>query len=148
MKSQYSRGTTVKITNWVIRKLSELGVLPPRFQTLIVTGRKSGRAIETPVSIVENSSSKWIVAPYGVVNWVYNVRATPAVRIRTSKGTHTYITQEVSALESAPVIKEYLSIEKHPKEYFKVTEYSSLEEIQAEAHRYPVFRLDPVDEIT
>jgi len=144
VKTQYNVGLNVRVTNWVIKHLGVSGLLPTRYQVLIVQGRKSGKIIEVPVSVVEILDKKWLVAPYGPVNWVKNVRAAKQIEIRKRCSTHVYIPTEITAKESAPVIKKYLEIEKHPKDYFQVNEYSPLSDIEAEAHRYPVFSLEAV----
>lgn len=142
MKTEYKAGVKVKVVNWIIKNLSKRGRLPDRIQTLIVKGRKTGKVFETPVSIVDTEDGKWIVAPYGEVNWVKNIRAADQVEVRMNGGLKkSYTASEITAKESAPVIKKYLEIEKFPKDYFQVTERSTLLEIEGEAHRYPVFQL-------
>jgi len=42
---------------------------------LTVRGRKSGLPRTTPVAIAEISGRRWIMAPFGDVNWVQNLRA-------------------------------------------------------------------------
>ena len=145
MKTEYNVGWSVRVTNRIMKNLGSFGFLPDRFQILIVPGRKSGRITEIHLCVVETPEKKWLVAPYGPVNWVKNVRAAKQIKIRKRCSVREYIPTEITAKESAPVIKKYLEIEKHPKDYVQVNEHSPLSDIEAEAHRYPVFALEAVN---
>jgi hypothetical protein len=62
-----------------------------------------------PVTLVEEDGRRWLVAPYGEVNWVRNARA--AGRVMLSRGRHTEIVRivELGAQEGAPVLKRYVT---------------------------------------
>ena len=47
-----------------------------------VRGRKSGQPHSTPVVIVEQEGKQYLLSPFGVVNWVRNLRACSDVRVR------------------------------------------------------------------
>ena len=48
---------------------------------LTVRGRKSGLPRTTPVNLIEYQGRRWLVAPYGEVAWVRNVRAAGEVEL-------------------------------------------------------------------
>jgi deazaflavin-dependent oxidoreductase (nitroreductase family) len=45
------------------------------FALLTVRGRKSGKPIETPLAIFVHEGKSYLIASYGIVNWVRNLRA-------------------------------------------------------------------------
>jgi len=53
---------------------------------LEVTGARTGKLRQVPVTLVENGD-RWLIAPYGVRAWVRNVRANPHGRLR--RGRHS-----------------------------------------------------------
>jgi hypothetical protein len=104
---------------------------------------RSGRTFSTPVILVENGE-RWLVAPYGEVNWVRNARA--AGRVTLSRGRHRDQVKisEVGSQESAPVLREYLRRVRTVRPFFDVSPDSPLEAFAAEAGRHPVFRIEPL----
>ncbi len=87
----------VPLVNPIARRLLAAGV--PMGPNVLVTirGRKSGQARTTPLTIIEFSGQRWLMAPYGVVNWVRNLRA--AGRATISVGRRK---EEVTAVELEP----------------------------------------------
>src|SRR6266545_736678 len=63
---------------------------------LTVRGRKSGLARSTPVAVAEIAGRLWLVAPWGEVDWVRNLRAAGRATIRTGRRR-----EEVTAIELA-----------------------------------------------
>jgi hypothetical protein len=51
-----------------------VGLGPGRTSLLTVRGRRSGRLYATPMTLVVEDGRRWLVAPYGAVNWVRNAR--------------------------------------------------------------------------
>lgn len=131
-----------KLVNMVITALLRLGLFPKPNYLLTVRGRKSGQPHTTPASLVEHDDQRWIVAPYGAVNWVRNARA--AGRVQLSRGRHREEVRvtELGPEESAPILKEYLTAVRVARPFFDVTPNSPLEAFAAEAPRHPVFRVD------
>ena len=75
MAKQYRVGPFVRISNAVTKGLLRLGVPLETFSILVVRGRKSGRPIETPVAVFCEDGHRYLIASYGIVNWVRNLRA-------------------------------------------------------------------------
>lgn len=71
---KYRVNLQVRIINFLTRSLIRLGLGPDYRYLLTVQGRKSGKSYSTPVTVVENESGRWLVAPYGEMNWVRNAR--------------------------------------------------------------------------
>jgi deazaflavin-dependent oxidoreductase (nitroreductase family) len=72
-----------------------------------VSGRRSGRTYSTPVILIENGE-RWLVAPYGEVNWVRNARAAGRATLSSGRHRDQVKISEVGPQESAPVLRNYL----------------------------------------
>jgi deazaflavin-dependent oxidoreductase (nitroreductase family) len=109
-----------------------------------VPGRKTGRRYSTPVSLVIDDGTRWLVAPYGEREWVKNARAAGEVELTRARKTARHRVEEVGPEEAAPVLREYLRTTRIVRPFFEATTDAPLEAFAAEASRHPVFRL--VDE--
>ncbi|HLO18671.1 MAG TPA: nitroreductase/quinone reductase family protein [Anaerolineales bacterium] len=138
---KYRVNLRVKIINSLSRFLIRLGLGPSYRYLLTVRGRKSGKSYSTPVTIVENDRGRWLVAPYGEVNWVRNARATRQVTLTRAGRSETLSIAEVALEESAPILKKYLVLEPITRLYFEAQVDSPVKAFQLEATRHPVFRL-------
>jgi F420H(2)-dependent quinone reductase len=98
----------------------------------------------TPVDVIEVGDQRWLVAGYGPVNWVLNVRASGEVTL--SRGGHTdrYEVEEVGADDAVPVLRRYIAEISVTRRYFDATAGSSDEAVAAELPRHAVFRLLPL----
>ena len=142
MPRPYRLSGSRRLVNAAIKPLARLGLAGRHTYVLAVRGRKTGKRYETPVSLVENGD-RWLVAPYGEVAWVRNARAAGEVELTRARQTQRFRIQEVSANESASVLKRYLKAAPVVRPFFDVTLDSSLEDFIAEAPSHPVFRLLP-----
>jgi hypothetical protein len=95
------------------------------------------------VTLVERDGAKWLVAPYGPVSWVLNVRASGKATL-TRQGTSTaYTAREVPVGEAAAILKDYVAVAAAARPYFSAGKDAPVEEFGREAHRHPVFALTP-----
>jgi deazaflavin-dependent oxidoreductase (nitroreductase family) len=111
---------------------------------LTVPGRKTGRRYSTPVNLVFDDDTRWLVAPYGEREWVKNARAAGEVELSRAGKTTRHGVEEVGGEEATRVLREYLRTTPIVKPYFDAKPDAPLEAFAAEAARHPVFRL--VDE--
>ncbi|HET6850162.1 MAG TPA: nitroreductase family deazaflavin-dependent oxidoreductase [Gaiellales bacterium] len=125
--------------------LIRLGVAPGGAALLTVRGRRTGRPRSTPVNPVAYAGETWLVAPYGAVGWVRNVRASGDVALSRGRHVQSYRAVEVTDEQAAPVLRLYLGRIRVARPYFDVTRESSLEAFAAEANRHPVFHLEPTE---
>ncbi len=141
MAKQYRVGFMVRLINSLIkgRVASKKG--DDRWHLLTTRGRRSGERRTTPVTIIEVNGSRWLVAPYGSVGWVHNLRARPTAVISRGVTEETVDVFEVGPEDAAPVLQHYLETVSIVRPYFDVTHESSLADIAAEAGQHPVFRL-------
>lgn len=130
-----------RLANAFVRAMLAVGVPIRDTYVLTVRGRRTGRPHSTPVRLVEENGQRWLVAPYGPVNWVRNARAAGQVTLSRGRKLETVAIEELGPAESAPVLKRYLEEVPIVRPFFDVTPDSSLEAFAAEAPRHPVFRI-------
>ena len=158
MAKSYRVNTFARINNIMISSLLRLGIKVWSFSLLTVRGRKSGKPIVTPIAVFVQDQKRYLVAPYGVVNWVRNLRAAAGEATLTwrrhSERIHAIeLSPEAAApifraaLRSGPpgipavIFRLYRSLWVLP--YLNVTEHSSLEEFEREVLTHPVFLVQP-----
>jgi len=154
MSKHYRVNTFVRINNAITSSLLRLGVNVWSFALLTVRGRKSGKPIETPIAIFVQDQKRYLITPYGVVNWVRNLRAAGGeATITRSRHTEKIHAIELEPEAAAPIFREavrsgppgipavifrgYRSLFVLP--YLNVTANSSLEEFEREVLAHPVF---------
>lgn len=127
--------------------LLRIGVKKGNMILLTVRGRKSGQPYTIPVALVEYDGQRWLTAPYGVVNWVRNLRVAGEAILTRGRHTERVSAFEVSAQEAAPILKRGLiEAPSFVLAYFDVTADSSLAEFEREALKHPVFLVKSVSE--
>jgi deazaflavin-dependent oxidoreductase (nitroreductase family) len=127
--------------NTLVRALLRIGLGPRHTYLLTVRGRVTGRPYSTPVTLVEQTSGRWLVAPYGEVAWVRNARA--AGRVTLSRGRHR---EDVSIVPVPPetagaVLKQYATEVPITRPFFGARWDAPVAEFVAEAPHHPVFRI-------
>jgi deazaflavin-dependent oxidoreductase (nitroreductase family) len=156
MAKQYRVNAFVRINNAITTSLLHLGINIGSFALLTVRGRKSGRPIETPIAIFVQEGKRYLITPYGVVNWVRNLRvAGGEATITRSRRTEKIHAIELPPETAAPIFRE--AVRSGPPgipavlirgyryffvlPYLNVTVNSSLEEFEREVLTHPVFLL-------
>jgi deazaflavin-dependent oxidoreductase (nitroreductase family) len=139
--STYRLSPGRRAANRLVRLLLKLGLMPGPTYLLTVSGRRTGRPISTPVTLVEEDGSRWLVAPYGDVAWVRNARAAGQITLSRGRHSETLPIRELSAAEAAPVLQRYVTRVPITRPYFDANPDSPLATFEAEAPRHPVFHL-------
>lgn len=98
MPKPYRVGLFVRCNNAVMRSLIRAGVRIGTFSVLTVPGRRTGRPVNVPLVVFPHGGDRYLVASYGVVNWVRNLRAADG-RADLRRG-HT--SEKITAIELAP----------------------------------------------
>lgn len=142
MARKYQVNGTVRFVNRLIARVIGWNIAPPHTYLLTVHGRKTGKPYSAPVSLVEHDGKRWLVSPYGQVNWVKNARATGEVNLFRGGKTEILKIEELDSKQSAPVLKEYLKLAGIVRPYFDARPNSPLEAFEAEALQHPVFLLE------
>jgi deazaflavin-dependent oxidoreductase (nitroreductase family) len=139
--AQFQRGLARRAGNGLVRLLLRLGLGPARTYLLTVTGRRSGAPRSTPVTLVEEGGRRWLVAPYGEVAWVRNLRATGKATLARGGRTEAVAVREIKPEEAAAVLKWYVTRVPITRPYFDAKPESDLDAFRAEAPRHPVFAI-------
>ncbi len=111
---------------------------------LTVRGRKSGQPRTTPIVILARDGKCYLVSPYGIVDWVRNVRAAGEATLTRARRSEQVRVVELPPKEAALFLKRSLEqgIPSFLAKYFEVTAQSSPEEFEQAAARHPVFSLE------
>jgi len=137
---RFTANRAQRVGNAFVAVLTRWALVPHTYMMTTV-GRKTGTPRKTPVTLVEEGSEKWLVAPYGPVSWVLNARAAGRVTLHRGKHVGVYAIREIPAAEAGPVLKKYVAIAGATRSYFKATKDSPVSEFVAEAGVHPVFEL-------
>ena len=144
MAKMYQINSGKRMGNRAAGWMIDLNLAPASYYLLTVPGRKSGKPHTTPVILVEQSGVRWLVAPYGDVNWVLNARAAGKVTLSRRRKAQVFHIEEVGPETAAPVLKAYLQSVRVVRSYFDCQPDAPLQDFIAESSRHPVFRLVPV----
>jgi deazaflavin-dependent oxidoreductase (nitroreductase family) len=111
---------------------------------LTVRGRKSGLPRTTPIVVLMSQNEYYLGSPYGMVDWVRNLRAAGEATLTRGRRTETFTARELSPKEAVPVLKEVFKKDNPFVRYYGVTPQSSLEEFERAAMTHPFFHLQRV----
>jgi deazaflavin-dependent oxidoreductase (nitroreductase family) len=150
----YRHSTGLRIANRLMTALIKLG-LPVRGSgvptaLLTVAGRKSGQPRTTPIALLPDGDGWRLMAPYGVVDWVKNLRAAGSATLTWRGRTFDVTAQELTPAEGAPLLRDAVAtaspmLRKAFAPYFSTAPDASLEDWVAGANHHPVFRLRRAD---
>ena len=158
MPKAYRVGLFVRSNNAVMRTLIRAGVRIGTFALLTVPGRRTGRPVHVPLVVFPYDGNDYLVAPYGVVNWVRNLRASDGrAELRRGHTTEKVRAVELPAEQAGPILKS--SLQAGPPgiprpivrmfrrysvlPYLDVDMDSSDDDFVRAARHHPVFRLQP-----
>jgi len=134
----------MRIGSTVLTALLRAGVPLGSLTLLSVRGRKSGKISTTPVALVERDGTRFLVAAFGEVGWVRNLRAAGRAQLTRGRCSEAIGVVELEARDAAPILKQFLtSYQMVPflPPYFDVTSQSLLADFEREAVHHPVFRI-------
>ena len=113
-----------------------------RMYLLTVRGRKSGLPRTVPIAIMERDGKRYLGSPYGIVDWVRNLRAAGEAILTRKRRSETVKAQEVPPGEAAPILREEIKAGNPFIRYYGVTADSSFEEFEHAAITHPLFVLE------
>ena len=141
MAKTFQVNFATRMRDSLLMTLQRAGVNMGTMSLLTVRGRKSGQPHTVPVRLVEQDGQRWLVAPYGPVQWVRNLRVAGQAMLTRGRRSEAISVTELPAGEAAPILKQYLLHVADVRPYFDVTRDSSLEAFELEAPRHPVFQI-------
>ena len=139
----------IRFGNRVVTPLIRAGLPMGPMALLTVAGRKSGLPRTTPIAIMIDDTGWRVAAPYGVVDWVKNLRAA-GIAVVSRRGRRVRVkAKELAPEEAAPLLRDSLLhvgpvTRRVIGPYFSVTPDASLAEWIVEAREHPVFTLTPL----
>ena len=119
---------------------------PSQRYLLTVAGRKTGILRTTPVSLVIDDSTRYLVGPYGEVGWVRNAREAGVATLARGGRSEQFLLVAVHDAEAALILRRYLKLEPITRRYFNVSEDAPLEAFEGEVATHPVFKLRPANQ--
>lgn len=150
MTKRFQMTGTMRIGTAALRALLRVGVPMGPLVLLSVRGRKTGKLYTTPVALVEQNGTRWLVAAFGEVNWVHNLRASGEAHLMYRGRTEPIEVIEMQPVEAAPILKQFLTkfhIVPFIPPYFDATPKSSLDDFEREAQHHPVFQISGIQEL-
>ena len=148
MAKTYQVPTFVRLGNVFTTRLLRAGLKPGNMALLTVRGRKSGLPRTTPVSLGERDGRRWLIAAFGEVDWVRNLRAAGEASLKRGRRPQHIFVKELSAEEAAPILKK--SLAEAPGfllKNFDATPESPLKDFEREALNHPVFLVQHVADV-
>jgi len=109
---------------------------------LTVRGRKSGQPRTVAVAIMERNGKRYVGSPYGIVDWVRNLRAAGEAVLTRGRRAETVNARELPEGEAALILREEKKEGNPFVSYSGLTADSSLEEFERAAVSHPVFVLE------
>lgn len=126
-----------------IKFLLQIGIPMGTLRLLEHQGRKSGALYQTPVALAQQNKTRWLVSPFGEVNWVKNIHANAYAQLKGGFRTEAIeLVRLESPQEVAPILKQFRTqygFVPFIPPYFDATPQSPIKDFEAEAYRHPVF---------
>jgi hypothetical protein len=144
MKHSFERNLSRRLIDALSSAGIKRGIGPSQRYLLTVVGRTTHTPRTTPVSVVTDGSTRYLVGPYGDVGWVRNARVAGIVTLARGDKSELFSLVPLQAADAGPILRRYLKLEPITRPYFDTTADSPAEAFEAEAATHPVFRLTPV----
>ena len=129
-------------------KALRLGLLPRRWVTLEVIGRRTGRVTRFPLGMVDVGSQWYLVSMLGECNWVANVRAAAGAATLRRRRARPVMLVLMPVGERAAVIKRYVQKVPGGRPHIPVNRREPVEAFETIAADFPVFRVVPMSSPT
>jgi deazaflavin-dependent oxidoreductase (nitroreductase family) len=140
--AMYRPNFMARMVNAFIAIFLKLGVKFGSTALLTVKGRKTGVPHTNPVAVMQYEGQRYLIAAYGAVNWVRNLRSSREATLFHDGRSEVIVASEISPREAALVLKRSLaSYPSFTRSYFQAKPDSPIEIFQADAARHPVFKI-------
>jgi deazaflavin-dependent oxidoreductase (nitroreductase family) len=134
-----------RILNWPSGILHATGILvPKRWVTLEVRGRRSGKRISFPLVAVDHEGERYLVSMLGEgTNWVRNVRAAGGRAVLRHRRREAVRLEDVEPGARPPILRRYLALAPGARPHLPVGMDDPPEAFEQAAAQVPVFRVVP-----
>src|SRR5271166_81447 len=109
---------------------------------ITVPGRKSGQPRTTPIAIVNQEGKRYVFTPYGVVDWVRNLRAAGQASLTRGRRTERVHATELPTEQTSLMLKRFLATGNPIGRLFAIPANASDVEFEQAAASHPVFLLE------
>ncbi len=120
-------------------KLSGPGKCPMYLMTVL--GRKSGQPRTTPIAVVEQNGKRYLLTPYGAVDWVRNLRAAGEAIFTRGRRAEKMRAIELPGDEAGLVLKSFIETGNPIIRLFGINKETAPEDIERMMASHPVFIL-------
>jgi deazaflavin-dependent oxidoreductase (nitroreductase family) len=130
----------------MVKRLLRVGVPMGPLMLLAVRGRTSGNVYATPVALVVQGQERWLVAAFGEVSWVRNLRAAKAAELIRGRQVESIGVVELGSDAAGPILQRFLRayhLVPFIPPSFQATPQSPREAFEQEAKSHPVFQIVP-----
>jgi deazaflavin-dependent oxidoreductase (nitroreductase family) len=139
MAKEYKLGMSRRAINRLMSSLARRGI--GQSWVLSTTGRTSGERRDFVITPVTYDGDRYLVAPYGDVSWVKNVRANPRATLSRGGVSLRITAVEVDGDEAAHALaKYYAENSKYVAEFVEIPGDHTITDFHAVAEKYPVFK--------
>jgi deazaflavin-dependent oxidoreductase (nitroreductase family) len=109
---------------------------------LTVRGRTSGQPRTVSLAIIQRNGKRYVGSPFGIVDWVRNLRAAGEAVLTRGRRSETVTARELPTGEAALVMREDVKGGNPFARNYGVTADSSLEEFERAVVSHPLFVLE------
>lgn len=136
--------TTARRLSRLWARVFALGLLPRRWVTLDVVGRRSGRPVSFPLGMADLDGRWYLVSMLGErANWVRNVRAADGrATLRHGRARRCRLVAITDLAEKAPILKRYLQTVPGGRPHIPIDRHAPVASFASHAEAFPVFRVD------
>ena len=120
-------------------RMLRLGILPRRWVSLEVIGRRSGQITRFPLGMADVAGQWYLVSMLGECNWVRNVRAAGGHAALRRRGTRDVKLVEVPVAQRAVILRRYLKVAPGGRPHIPVDRHEPVAAFEAIAADFPVF---------
>ena len=136
------QNAVARVLNRGVAAMFARGLAPDYLVTLQVKGRRSGRTISLPLVMVVLDRERYLVSNHGAeVAWVRNAKAEAGHAVLRHGRTEHVQLEEIPIEQRAPVLKSFLRRAPGARPHYPVDKDATLEEFEAIAAGFPVFRI-------
>jgi hypothetical protein len=151
LRAMYRGGAGNDEAKWWARfwgRVHAWGVMPRRWVTLEVPGRRTGRVMRVPLGMADLDGRWYLVSMLGECNWTRNVRANDGRAVlRRGRGDHCRFV-DVPVDVAGPILQRYVDKVPGGRPHIPVAKGSPVAEFDAVADRFPVFEVFADDGVT
>jgi deazaflavin-dependent oxidoreductase (nitroreductase family) len=107
-----------------------------------VRGRKSRQPRTVALAIIQRNGKRYVGSPFGIVDWVRNLRAAGEATLTRGRRSETVSVIELPKDEAARVLQEDVKAGNPFSRFYGVTAESPLEEFERVVVSHPLFVLE------